>query len=179
MKITILPREQTITVDGETLAFAFPQDPNVLSIRWDGDNGYIERVNGKRLDAQWANVQPYLDLFSAEAARVPTADERWAKIKALRDELTDNGGCLVSGKWFHSDAKSKQQQMALAMVGAALPATPWKTMDGSFVTLDPSIVGQIFQAQMAREQGIFAHAEVLKADPLADINTGWPARYGA
>ena len=89
MKITILPREQTITVDGETLAFAFPQDLNVLSIRWDGDNGYIERINGKRLDAQWANVQPYLDLFNAEQARAPTADELIKKYEGALDAHLD------------------------------------------------------------------------------------------
>lgn len=105
---------------------------------------------------------------------------RWAKIKAKRDELTDNGGCLVSGKWFHSDTKSKQQQMALTMLGANIPANLlWKTMDGTFATMTQALAGQLFAAQIAREQAIFAHAETLKADINADINAGWPARYEA
>lgn len=105
---------------------------------------------------------------------------RWTKIKAKRDELTDNGGCLVAGKWFHSDTKSKQQQMALTMLGAAIPANlQWKTMDGTFATMTQTLAGQLFGAQIAREQAIFAHAEVLKADLNADINASWPARYEA
>lgn len=119
---------------------------------------------------------PYVAYERKSDAQI--AAVRWGKIKTKRDELTDNGGCFVSGKWYHSDAKSKQQQMVLAMVGASLPAIPWKTMDGSFVTLTPAIVGQLFQAQMAREQVIFGHAEMLNATPSADIESGWPAGYG-
>lgn len=105
---------------------------------------------------------------------------RWTKIKQKRDELTDNGGVLVSGKWFHTDTKSKQQQMALTMLGAAIPANlQWKTMDGSFITMTQTLAGQLFAAQIGREQTIFAHAEILKADINADINAGWPARYEA
>lgn len=177
MIITILPREQSITVDGETLTFAFPQDPTVMLIRWDGTSGYIDRVGGRKHPAQWANVSPFLDYFNAEKTRLPTEAERWEKIKANRDEITDNGGCLVAGKWYHTDPKSKQQQMALTMAGAGLPAVPWKTMDGTFITLTPAIVGQIFQAQMIREQAIFAHAELLRSTPSADIDAGWPDRY--
>ena len=105
---------------------------------------------------------------------------RWTKIKAKRDELTDNGGCLVGGKWFHTDTKSKQQQMALTMLGANIPADlQWKTMDGSFVTMTQTLAAQLFAAQITREQTIFAHAEALKADINADIDAGWPARYEA
>lgn len=103
---------------------------------------------------------------------------RWAKIKQLRDELTEDGGCLVAGKWFHSDVKSKQQQMALVMMGASIPASlMWKTLDGSFVVMTQALAAELFAAQAAREQAIFAHAETLKADIAADITQGWPARY--
>lgn len=103
---------------------------------------------------------------------------RWQRIKAKRDDLTDNGGCLVDGKWFHSDAKSKRQQIALVIMGASIPAgLMWKTMDGSFVAMTQALAGQVFSAQTAREQSIFAHAEALNADPEADIDAGWPARY--
>lgn len=105
---------------------------------------------------------------------------RWQKIKSKRDDLTDNGGCLVAGKWFHTDSKSKQQQMALTMLGAAIPAgLMWKTMDGTFIEMTQTLAAQLFGAQVQREQLIFAHAEALKADAEADINTGWPARYAA
>lgn len=106
------------------------------------------------------------------------AEIRWSKIKAKRDELTDNGGCLVVTKWFHTDPKSKQQQMALTMLGASIPAgLQWKTMDGSFIEMTQTLAAQLFGAQVQREQTIFAHAEALNLDPAADIDAGWPARY--
>lgn len=130
-------------------------------------------------DEDWHRTEqdasPYV-VFTKKADE-QIAASRWKKIKQLRDDLTENGGCFVAGKWFHSDAKSKQQQMALAMVGAALPSVPWKTMDGSFITLTPEIVSQVFQAQMVREQTIFAIAEAKRVDPDVDLNAGWPARY--
>ena len=102
---------------------------------------------------------------------------RASKLKQIRDELTENGGCEVGGKWFHTDVKSKQQQMALAMAGVLLPDNlMWKTMDGSFVLMTPTLAGEIFSAQMAREAAIFGICEAKQNDdtPVAD---GWPARY--
>lgn len=127
----------------------------------------------------WETTQrPYIIYTKKSVEQIATV--RWSKIKAKRDELTDNGGCLVSGKWFHTDTKSKQQQMALTMLGASIPANlQWKTMDGSFITMTQLLAQQLFAAQITREQTIFAHAETLKADINADINAGWPARYEA
>lgn len=103
---------------------------------------------------------------------------RWEKIKAKRDDITRNGGCLVDGKLFHTDTDSKQQQMALTMLGASIPANlMWKTMDGSFIAMTQTLAMQLFAAQVQREQIIFAHAEAINADPLADIDAGWPDRY--
>lgn len=108
------------------------------------------------------------------------AQVRWEKIKTKRDEITDNGGCLVGGKWFHTDPKSKQQQMALTMLGSSIPAgLMWKTMDGSFVEMTAQLAQQLFAAQVHREQTVFAHAEALRADPTADISSGWPEVYEA
>lgn len=104
----------------------------------------------------------------------------WNKIKIKRDDIIDNGGCEVGGKWFHSDPKSKQQQLALAMLGTNLPAgLQWKTMDGTFVEMTPTLAAQLFAAQVARETAIFALAEEKKAALPADldITVGWPAVY--
>lgn len=111
----------------------------------------------------------------------------WNMIKTYRDDLTRNGGCFVSGKWFHSDTDSKQQQMALAIIGAGLPVgKQWKTMDGSFITMTQQLAADIFTAQIARELSIFENAETLKASMAAmtfeqlvqfDITAGWPDRY--
>jgi hypothetical protein len=104
---------------------------------------------------------------------------RVSKLKQIRDELTENGGCLVQGKWFHTDVKSKQQQMALTMAGANLPLNLlWKTMDGSFILMTQPLAQELFAAQMTREATIFGLCEAKQHDDTP-INEGWPERYEA
>ena len=111
--------------------------------------------------------------------------EMWRRIKVYRDLRSDASGYLVSGKWFHSDQKSKVQQVALVLAGASLPPFQWKTMDGSFVTMTPALAVAIFQAAMQKDAEIFGIAEQHKAnmmastDPLSyNYKTGWPQGYG-
>lgn len=123
-------------------------------------------------------VPPDIDLYAADRAA------RWAAVKAERDRRKA-GGTLVAGKWFHSDADSRVQQLGLVVMGAAVPATPWKTMDGSFVPLTPTLVQQIFAARVAADIALHARGEELKAvlysaaDPrTVDITSGWLSIYG-
>lgn len=105
------------------------------------------------------------------------AKVRWAMIKTIRDELTENGGCFVAGKWFHSDMKSKQQQIALHLKNGGMPpGMMWKTFDGSFIEMTAELAAELFNAQLARENLIFSTAEIKKND-ASDIYSGWPARY--
>ena len=116
----------------------------------------------------------------------PTVAEVWAQIKDERDRRIQSGGYKVGTKWFHSDTFSRTQQMGLMMMGAAIPAnTPWKTMDGSFITMTQTLAGQIFGTAAASDMAIFAAAETHRvameasADPAAyDYSTGWPKIYG-
>lgn len=154
-----------------------------------------QRVPGE-LDAGWSDelqsdhvVQTLhsrpMDPADLESVRVVL----WEQIKRHRDTLSDTGGYAVTvggvAKWFHSDAKSKTQQLALTMLGASVPAVPWKTMDGSFVTMSQSLAGAIFQAALVMDMALFSHAETLKAavyaaaDPASiDVTAGWPETYG-
>lgn len=112
----------------------------------------------------------------------------WERIKAHRDELSNTGGykVVVGGvdKWFHSDAKSKIQQLGLVLAGAAVPAVQWKTMDGTFVTMSQALADQIYQAAMTQDSTIYQVAEnhrvAMEAapDPDAyDFSGGWPATF--
>jgi hypothetical protein len=135
------------------------------------------------------NDAPYVIYTKRPAEQI--AASRWNKIKAKRDELTDNGGCLVGGKWYHSDPKSKQQWERMANKANKLdmldtdPYTiggqqvSWKTMDGTKVPLTAGIIRSVVDAMELREAIIFNTGETLKANLNADINTGWPARYEA
>lgn len=109
----------------------------------------------------------------------------WGWIKTERDRLTREGGYLAAGKWFHSDALSRIQQLGLVQLGANIPAgLQWKTMDGSFVAMTPSLAGQVFMAAALSDTAIFAAAEAHKAaleacaDPAVyDWRAGWPAVF--
>lgn len=125
---------------------------------------------------------------SQEAQLTLTQSAKWEAIKRYRDTLSDLGGykVVVSGvdKWFHSDAKSKTQQIGLVLMGANVPALDWKTMDGSFVVMSQSLANQIFQAAALQDKDIFAQAEahneamLLSGDPAAyDFSGDWPATY--
>lgn len=121
---------------------------------------------------------------SPSAAVVKAA--KWDAIKADRDRRTDQGGYKVGTKWFHSDQKSRSQQLGLVLLGAGIPTNlQWKTMDGSFVTMTQTLAQQILAAGAASDQAIFAAAETHKAameasaDPAAyDYSGGWPKIYG-
>jgi len=126
----------------------------------------------------------------AEQLRKPNIEQAkaqmWQKIKTERDFRTDQGGYQVNGKWFHSDQKSRSQQLGLVLMGAKIPLNlQWKTMDGSFVTMTATLAQQIFAAAAAIDQAAFANAEAHKIameaskNPLQyDYSSGWPAIYG-
>lgn len=92
----------------------------------------------------------------------------------------------VGTKWFHSDQKSRSQQLGLVLLGASIPAgLQWKTMDGTFVTMTQTLAQQVLAAAAASDQAIFAAAEAHRqamessADPAAyDFSTGWPKVFG-
>lgn len=135
----------------------------------------------------WRQVWSAVDLAGQEladrVAQVKAA--RWTAIKLIRDTKTQLGGFPAAGKWFHSDTFSRSQHLGMVISGAGLPAIPWKTMDGTFVTTTPTLAQQIFAAAFSQDGAMFAHAEALKAqmeasvDPATfDITVGWPATYG-
>ena len=127
-------------------------------------------------------------VFSKPLRDIP-ADKiaQWQAIKAKRNSLFDTGGYLVGTKWFHSDGKSKTQQIGLVLMGAGVPeGLQWKTMDGTFVTMTQTLAGQIFQAAAAQDMALFAAAEIhntamlAAADPLAySFAGGWPTVYAS
>lgn len=130
-------------------------------------------------------------LYDGHAFTQPPVDttelktRHWDAIKQERDRRTQQGGYQVDGKWFHSDTFSRTQQMALVMMGAAIPANlQWKTMDGSFVAMTQTLASQVFAAAAASDAALFARAEQIKVTMEADpVNFSlsefsWPSIYG-
>ena len=119
----------------------------------------------------------------------PLAERQGAarnRIKADRDRRKYLG-VKVGAHWFHSDDPSRIQQLALAMMGAAIPAgLQWKTLTTTpppvFVEMTPALAQGIFTATAASDAAIFAAAEVHRvameasATPESyDCTGGWPA----
>lgn len=107
-------------------------------------------------------------------------------IKSERDRRADSGGYMVNGKWFHSDQKSRSQQLGLVMLGNAIPKNlQWRTMDGSFVEMNKTLAQQVLAAAATNDQEIFFAAEkhiskVLEDDSSIehDWSSGWPQTFG-
>lgn len=135
---------------------------------------------------QRAAVVAVFDAHVAPSDHAAARDAVWERIKAVRDRRTQAGGYQAAGKWFHSDTFSRTQQIGLVMLGANIPpGLMWKTMDGSFIEMTPTLAQQVFAAAAAQDTATFAAAEIHKAameaapDPAAySFTAGWPAIYG-
>ena len=137
--------------------------------------------------ARWSYTQPkptlaQLDAVKNQSEFIPL----WTRIKAERDRRSTLGGYKVGTKWFHSDSPSRIQQIGLVLAGASLPLNlQWKTMDGSFITMTPTLAVQVFQSAIANDTAIFTVAETHKAGVEAsampsnyNFLTGWPLAFG-
>ena len=138
--------------------------------------------------------QPLTDAVLADfgarlhVPEVPMEERRavaWEHIKNERDRRKYLG-VKVGAHWFHSDDPSRIQQLALAMMGAAIPSgMMWKTLTTTpppvFVEMTPALAQGIFTATAASDAAIFAAAEthrvVMEASDTPesyDITGGWP-----
>lgn len=104
----------------------------------------------------------------ADAIRRPNVDEirdrKWQEIKAKRDDLVLNGGFRVDDKWYHSDEKSRIQQLGLLHLGVNIPdALYWKTMDSSFILMTAVLINRIFAAAIQSDTMLHKIAEEHRA----------------
>lgn len=133
----------------------------------------------------------------AWVANSPTLAEKqaatWEKIMSERTRR-ENGGVLVTvsaagvtpavTKWFYTVVTERLRYMGAARKGAALTPVQWKTMDGTFVTMDSTLVGAVIDAIEAADRTNFANAETHRTNMLAaadpttyNYSTGWTAIY--
>lgn len=72
MKISVIPADKTIVIDGAALVFDFAVfSPKVHAIQWNGTSGTIEYTQGA---ATWfdnpAIIEPFIEAYNVEAARL-------------------------------------------------------------------------------------------------------------
>lgn len=162
------------------LAYLFPG----ISFR-PGGECELQTIDGLQSIRIWRRSEPQPTPEQIAAAMLPAAIAQVTeRIKAERDRRRV-AGCPVGAHVFHSDDSSRIQQIGLVMMGASMPAgIQWKTVGGSFVEMTPTLAGQVFAAQAARDMALFAAAEAhiaaLDALPDAaavlayDYSTSWP-----
>lgn len=123
-------------------------------------------------------------------ADLPPIDQRraatWETIKAERDRRAALG-VKVGANWFHSDQKSRTQQLGLVLLGQNIPTgLKWKTLTFTpppvFVDMTPALAVAIVQATAASDTAIFTAAEIHRMAMEAsaapqdyDFSAGWPA----
>lgn len=141
---------------------------------------WLMQVDGNWESSNDAAVQAIIDSYDP----LPKVQQSmWNAIQAER-ERRKLQGVPIAGKRYHSDADSRIQQLGLAMMGASIPAgLQWKTMDGSFVEMTPTLAQQIFSGTAQRDASIFQSAEVHRAAMMQltwqeaesyDYSQGWP-----
>ena len=123
---------------------------------------------------------------TAAAENITTAkNAAWERIMTERDRRTSLG-VKVGSHWFHSDQKSRTQQLGLALLGPNIPVgLQWKTMALTsppvFVPMTRQLAQAIVAATAASDTAIFTAAEVHRlvmeaseAPQDYDFSTGWP-----
>lgn len=75
MKVTVVPIDKTIIVDGRALNLAFAAPADLHALQWLDNQGWLEFVGGRANQTLAAEdyatiVKPYVDIFQAEAARL-------------------------------------------------------------------------------------------------------------
>lgn len=147
----------------------------------------LEETDPKPINGMWTEQWKVVPLTSEEIAAQTkhVIAAKWEGIKAERDRRAALG-VKVDRHWFHSDAKSRIQQLGLVLLGNSIPAgLQWKTLTFTpppvFVTMTPELAKAIVAATAASDTRIFTAAEVHRialessADPQNyDFSVGWP-----
>ena len=163
--------KQLIKYDNAPCLEATWVDENDVVIKCHAYSNHPEQMDMLRADlgadaAEHEALVAEVEATYVEPEPAPLVDRQaaaWERIKTERDRRKYLG-VKVGAHWFHSDDPSRIQQIALAMMGASIPAgLMWKTLTTSpppvFVEMTPALAQGIFTATAASDAAIFAAAE--------------------
>ena len=83
MKVSIIPSDKTIIVDGQSLTFDYDIDPTIHALQWDGDSGEIEYNDDGIANEQFTDSTLVDTLVSAYEDEVERLE---AEAQAVVDE---------------------------------------------------------------------------------------------
>lgn len=66
MRVTIIPADSCVIVDGQPRKFSFTVDENYHAVQWHGDHGNIETIIGADIDLE--SMAEFEDILDAHAA---------------------------------------------------------------------------------------------------------------
>lgn len=139
-------------------------------------------------DITWISGDPLPSIEVLNTSRLTlTRDKVWLLTQEERSKRQSGGVFIQSvNKWFHSDQPSRIQQLGLVMMGVNMPPNiNWKTMDGSFIIMTPSLALSIFNAAATLDMTAFGVAEQHRVNIYQSLTPDtynysgfWPATFG-
>ena len=106
MRVTIVPEDRYIQVDGRGLNFDFSADPNIHALQWFDDYGTVEQKTGGSRPATLADVQPFIDAWEVERERIdnppPPPVPTLAEAKANAERVIDAAASAARGRFISS-----------------------------------------------------------------------------
>lgn len=140
MRVTIVPEDKYIQVDGRGLNFDFPANPNIHAIQWYEDHGRVEQKVGGTRQTTIEEVQYFVDLWEQERVKVdtpppvePDSPEKIMKRKKVERQKAVETLVVTteSGKQFDGNEVA-QDRMARAILALdPLEETIWILADNT------------------------------------------------
>ena len=81
MKITIVPSDKLVIIDGEAIRFDFTIDDNIHAVQWEGNSGIVETKKGDNIKLK--NMDMFQDIIDEHAKQLTIIAEE--RIKAERE----------------------------------------------------------------------------------------------
>lgn len=143
MRLTIIPSDRTVIIDGVGRVFDFEIDPNIHAVQWREDRGTVEQIKGgsrhiKSLDEFQEIIEAYNALDPNPA---PAPDDLAAVLAEYRYDH-ETGGTTVFEVPVQTDRDTRAN-----LIGARIKALEnseysvvWKTVDGFITLTAPQII---------------------------------------
>ncbi len=97
MKVSIIPSDKTIIVDGQALIFDYDIDPTIHAIQWDEDSGEIEYNDDGIANEQFTDSTLVDSLVSAYEEEVERLE---AEAQATAQAVVDEAEALEAAKTY-------------------------------------------------------------------------------